>query len=107
MSRRFIFLLGAGLIAITGCVTKESSSESNIQSNLKIQGLEDRIQLLEKKIKSHATSRDFMNLEVPTGPIKSITFRIGTKDDRLRIYWANGNKSDLPCTKEQLIWVCG
>ena len=47
------------------------------------------------------------NFEKVTGPIKSITFRVGTKDDRLRIYWDNNGKSDLPCTKEQSIWVCG
>jgi hypothetical protein len=45
--------------------------------------------------------------KVPVGPIKSITFRSGTADDRLRIYWENGTSSDLPCTQEQATWVCG
>ena len=39
--------------------------------------------------------------KTPAGPIKSITFRRGTTDDRLRIYWADGSSSDLPCTQEQ------
>jgi len=25
----------------------------------------------------------------------------------LRIYWADGSTSDLPCTKEQGTWACG
>jgi len=44
---------------------------------------------------------------VPPGPIKSITFRSGTADDRLRIYWENGKVSSLPCTLEQGTWACG
>jgi hypothetical protein len=39
--------------------------------------------------------------------VKSITFRSGSGDDRLRIYWADGSTSDLPCTKEQTTTVCG
>jgi hypothetical protein len=33
--------------------------------------------------------------------------RTGTDDDRLRIYWADGTKTDLPCTREQATYVCG
>jgi hypothetical protein len=43
----------------------------------------------------------------PAGPVKSLTFRSGSADDRLRIYWADGSSSDLPCTKEQGTLVCG
>jgi hypothetical protein len=39
--------------------------------------------------------------------IKSLTLRSGSDDDRLRIYWANGSTTDLPCTKEQATLVCG
>nr|YP_002049313.1 hypothetical protein PCC_0685 [Paulinella chromatophora]ABH09260.1 ABC transporter [Paulinella chromatophora]ACB43103.1 hypothetical protein PCC_0685 [Paulinella chromatophora] len=41
------------------------------------------------------------------GPVKSLTFRIGTADDRLRIYWANNSITNLPCTSEQGTWACG
>jgi hypothetical protein len=39
--------------------------------------------------------------------VKSLTLRTGTEDDRLRIYWADGSSSDLPCTQEQNTLVCG
>jgi hypothetical protein len=39
--------------------------------------------------------------------VKSLTYRSGTSDDRLRIYWADGSSSDLPCTEEQNTLVCG
>ena len=39
--------------------------------------------------------------------MKSLTYRSGSDDDRLRIYWADGTSSDLPCTKEQATWACG
>jgi hypothetical protein len=32
---------------------------------------------------------------------------MGSDDDRLRIYWADGSRTDLPCTKEQSTFVCG
>jgi hypothetical protein len=43
----------------------------------------------------------------PAGVIKSLTLRSGTEDDRLRIYWADGTRTDIPCTKEQATLVCG
>jgi len=45
--------------------------------------------------------------KAPAGVVKSLTYRSGTSDDRLRIYWADGSVSDLPCTKEQNTTACG
>ena len=39
--------------------------------------------------------------------IKSLTLRLRSDDDRLRIYWQDGKVSDFPCTKEQRTWACG
>ena len=67
-----------------------------------------RIEQLERQIGSNqSTNSSSINVSKSSGPIKSITFRIGSKDDRLRIYWADGSNTDLPCTKEQSIWACG
>ena len=71
-----------------------------------IQSLNERLQRLEQRIDDAAPGPDRGNRE-PPGPIKSITFRSGTTDDRVRIYWANGERSDLPCTLEQGTWACG
>jgi len=78
------------------------------QDNQQIQRLELKLQQLEQRLNARqdANPTDTSN-KVPLGPIKSITFRTGTADDRLRIYWENGTRSDLPCTKEQATWVCG
>jgi hypothetical protein len=43
----------------------------------------------------------------PAGAIKSLTYRSGTADDRLRIYWADGSTTNLPCKQEQATLVCG
>lgn len=78
------------------------------QESQQIQRLELRLQQLEQRLNAQqgATPTD-TSAKVPVGPIKSITFRSGTADDRLRIYWENGTSSDLPCTQEQATWVCG
>lgn len=78
------------------------------QDSQQIQRLELRLQQLEQRLNSLQPSPSTdPSAKVPVGPIKSITFRTGTADDRLRIYWENGTRSDLPCTKEQATWVCG
>jgi len=82
-------LILIGVILTTGCQTLPKTLRSK-----NFQALEQRIERLEKQ-----QSKD--------GPIQSITLRLGSKDDRLRIYWKDGTKSDLPCTKEHSIWSCG
>jgi hypothetical protein len=70
--------------------------------------LELRLQQLEQRQATpNATNTADQAGKPPAGPVKSITFRTGTSDDRLRIYWADGTNSNLPCTKEQNTWVCG
>ncbi len=75
----------------------KKSSEALIQ-------LEKRISDLETKENSFSQNSD---KDQEFLIIKEVTFRIGTEDDRLRIYWSDGRKTDLPCTKEQNIWACG
>ncbi len=72
-----------------------------------IERLQIRVKKLENLLDQKSKSRNLNYTRAPGGPIRSVTFRMGTKDDRLRIYWADGSKSDLPCLKEQSIWVCG
>jgi hypothetical protein len=70
--------------------------------------LELKLQQLEQKLNA-PTPRGAADSagKPPAGPVKSLTFRSGSADDRLRIYWADGSSSDLPCTKEQGTLVCG
>ncbi len=102
-------LLSLSLIAIGGCLrTQDQPKKSNLNhQKATINLLEQRIEELEKLVGLNESQKSMAVSKTPTGPIKSMTFRLGTNDDRLRIYWADGSNSDLPCTKEQSIWVCG
>jgi len=71
--------------------------------DLKIQQLEQRL----NKLSLHSNDGADKAGKPPAGVIKSLTFRLGSEDDRLRIYWADGSQTDLPCTKEQSTFVCG
>ena len=96
-------LLGACLL-LAGC-DKKPSAES-----MRIDQLELKIQQLEKRLnKLPLTTPDTSDRagKPPAGVIKSLTLRSGTEDDRLRIYWADGSRTDLPCTKEQTTFICG
>tara|TARA_Y100001968_G_scaffold69251_1_gene60358 strand:+ start:127 stop:336 length:210 start_codon:yes stop_codon:yes gene_type:complete len=69
--------------------------------------LKVKISELEKLIQIKVKSDSEIITKGESSPIKSITFRADSKDDRIRIYWVVGRKTDLPCTKEQSIWAYG
>jgi hypothetical protein len=96
----------AGTLALAGCQRSKSSDLEQLQQRQ--EQLQLQIQQLEQRFNA-TTPRDGSDRQgkPPAGAVKSITFRSGTGDDRLRIYWADGSTSDLPCTKEQTTTVCG
>jgi len=103
-SRRAItaLLLSSSLLLV-GCKRGPSPESQRIdQLELKIQQLEQRL----NKAASRPDPADKAG-KPPAGPVKSLTFRTGTDDDRLRIYWGDGTSTDLPCTREQATYVCG
>jgi len=92
----------AALLLLAGC-QRGPSAESQ-----RLERLELRLQQLEQRQSTpNAANTADQAGKPPAGPVKSLTLRTGTNDDRLRIYWANGTRSDLPCTKEQNTWACG
>jgi hypothetical protein len=94
-------LLTLGLAS--GCQRQPSAEAQRLdQLNLKIQQLEQRL----NKVSQQTDGADRSG-KPPAGVIKSLTLRLGSDDDRLRIYWADGSRTDLPCTKEQSTFVCG
>ncbi len=94
-------LLAASLL-VTGCQRGPSAESQRLdQLQLRVDQLEKRLSL------SHASDPGDRAGKPPAGVVKSLTFRMGSQDDRLRIYWADGSTSDLPCTKEQGTWACG
>ena len=91
-------------MALTGCQQGANPEAQRIdQLNLKIEQLEQRLNKLASERQAGSDSQG----KPPSGRIKSLTLRTGTEDDRLRIYWADGSTTDLPCTKEQATFVCG
>ena len=69
--------------------------------------LEFKIQQLEQRLNQRHSGAADQQGKPPAGPVKSLTLRSGSNDDRLRIYWADGSTSNLPCTREQGTLVCG
>jgi outer membrane murein-binding lipoprotein Lpp len=91
-------------MALAGCQQGSNPEAQRIdQLNLKIEQLEQRLNKLASERHAGSDSQG----KPPSGRIKSLTLRTGTEDDRLRIYWADGGTTDLPCTKEQATFVCG
>ena len=72
-----------------------------------INQLKSQINQLEKIISSDPLKHKEKHIKDYNNKIKTITIRFNSQDDRIRIYWEDGSKTDLPCTKEQKIWACG
>lgn len=90
-------------LLVGGCQGSPNTESRRIdQLELKIQQLEQRL----NKPDVRPDTADPAG-KPPAGVVKSLTLRTDTEDDRLRIYWADGSKTDLPCTKEQTTLVCG
>ncbi len=102
--RRAGLAVVAATLLVAGCDNRSNADRQRIdQLELKIQQLEQR---LNKAGNLRPDPADKAG-KPPAGPVKSLTFRTGTDDDRLRIYWSDGTSTDLPCTQEQATYVCG
>ena len=97
-----ITALVAGSLLLAACQRGPSPESQRLdQLQLRVDQLEKRLSL------SHSSDPGDRAGKPPAGVVKSLTFRMGSQDDRLRIYWADGSTSDLPCTQEQGTWACG
>jgi hypothetical protein len=100
--RAITTLLLGGCLLLAGCQRGPSPESQRIDElELKIQQLEQRLNKATRPDPADKAGKP------PAGPVKSLTFRTGTDDDRLRIYWGDGTSTDLPCTREQATYVCG
>jgi hypothetical protein len=100
-----VALASSVALALSACGSK--TVPLNKTQRETINRLKQRIEQLESQVGEQLPTLSDNSSKVPAGPINSITMRTGTADDRLRIYWADGTRSDLPCTKEQNTWACG
>ena len=102
LSRTFAVLA----VALASCASNPSDP-NGIDQTEAIKRLDYRLQQLERRVGDGSGSSSEPNDKTPPGPVKSLTLRLGSLDDRLRIYWEDGTTTNLPCTEEQKTWVCG
>ena len=100
---------GLVLLSLSGCAMpfQQRHAELNQPSEQALRLLQDRVDALEARLR-RAEEGSQPDSRTPSGPLRSVTLRMGTADDRLRMYWADGQTSDLPCTQEgNGTWACG
>ena len=107
--RRLIPLLciGVSSVGLSSCGVGPSSNDKP-SANASIEQLERRIIQLEQELQELRSPAGDPDSKTPAGPLRSLTLRIGTEDDRLRMYWADGQTSNLICSEEgKGVWACG
>ena len=94
--RRLIPLICLGMtsVGLSSCGVMLSSNDKP-SASASIEKLERRINQLEKKLQELRSPAGDPDSKTPAGPLRSLTLRIGTEDDRLRMYWADGQTSKL------------
>ena len=106
--RRLIPLICLGMtsVGLSSCGVVPSSNDKAASDSIK--QLERRINQLEQKLQGLRSPAGDPDSKTPAGPLRSLTLRIGTEDDRLRMYWADGQTSNLICSQEgKGVWACG
>ena len=103
-----LLCLGVTSIGLTSCgLVTSSGDKQNASASIQEQ-LERRINQLEQELQQLKSPGGDADSKTPAGPLRSLTLRIGTKDDRLRMYWADGQTSNLICSQEgKGVWACG
>ena len=101
-----VFSATTGVLA--GCNTSSGVNESTPDNNAALERLELRVNQLERDLKDVERPELETDSKTPPGPLRSLTLRLGTDDDRLRLYWADGQESNLICSQEgKGTWACG
>ena len=101
-----VFSTTAGVLA--GCNSSSGVNESTPDNSAALEQLELRVNQLERDLKDIERPALETDSKTPPGPLRSLTLRLGTDDDRLRLYWADGQESNLICSQEgKGTWACG
>ena len=102
------------LLLLGGCergwITSPGNGDSKTGavSDDALESLGRRLDRLEQRLEAQGSGTASNDARTPAGPLQSLTLRNGSDDDRLSLYWADGQRSDLSCTEEgNGIWACG
>ncbi len=104
-----LLCLGVTSVGLTSCgLVSTSIDKPNANTRASIKQLERRINQLEQELQELKSPAGDADSKTPAGPLRSLTLRIGTEDDRLRMYWSDGQTSNLICSEEgKGVWACG
>ena len=104
-----LLCLGIASVGLSSCgLMPHSDDKPNENTRASIKQLERRINQLDKELEGLKSPAGDADSKTPAGPLRSLTLRIGTEDDRLRMYWADGQTSNLICSEEgNGVWACG
>ena len=104
-----LLCLGVASLGLASCGLIPSGGDtSGGSTSASIEQLEQRINQLEQELEELKSPAGEADSKTPAGPLRSLTLRIGTADDRLRMYWADGQTSNLICSQEgKGVWACG
>jgi len=98
-----------GIAIVSGCAKDSTPIGNKSTQYIKdIKELTLKLAKLEESInKKEPNDRLNSSIQLHSNLIKYITLRVGSSDDRLRIYWSDNSSTNLPCKKEQSTWICG
>ena len=104
-----LLCLGVASLGLTSCgPVSPGGNTPDANTRASIEQLEQRINQLEQELQQLKSPAGDADSKTPAGPLRSLTLRIGTEDDRLRMYWADGQTSNLICSEEgKGVWACG
>ncbi len=104
-----LLCLGVASIGLTSCgLVPSGSNKPDANARASLEQVEQRLNQLEQEIQALRSPGSNTDSKTPAGPLRSLTLRIGTEDDRLRMYWADGQTSNLICSQEgKGVWACG
>ncbi len=105
---RKLALIALSAAALTACGAEERDPSSGPEGQASLERLELRVNQLERQLKELDRPASTGDSKTPAGPLRSLTLRTGTNDDRLRMDWADAPTGDLVRSPEgKGIWACG
>ena len=92
--------LVATALLLAGCSTSALNTNGNDALQATFERLELRVNQFEQQLNDFKGAPAPADSKTPAGPIRSLTLRLGTDDDRLRLYWGDGQPVTWPAARK-------